>query len=145
MWSARNGIFLLFGTGFGFLLSRAGATSPELIAGLLLFDDLRLLWVIATAVTVGALLSWLAWRYRWQARGSDAPISLKRKPFKRGLVVGAVLFGVGWAVTGVCPGTALAMLGEGKWFAAWVGAGIIAGAGLGSRLNRRLGGPSDGS
>ncbi|MGM0516913.1 MAG: DUF6691 family protein [Pseudomonadota bacterium] len=144
MLTPRNLAFLAFGTGFGFLLSRAGATSPDLIAGLLLFDDLRLLWVIATAVTVGALLSWLAWRLGWRAVGTGAPISLKRKPFKRGLVTGAVLFGIGWAVTGVCPGTALAMLGEGKWFAAWVGIGIVAGAGLGSRLNRRLGGPAGG-
>ncbi|MFP4638971.1 MAG: DUF6691 family protein [Guyparkeria sp.] len=146
MTGTRNNLtFLLFGIGFGFLLSRAGATSPALISDLLLFDDLHLLWVITSAVAVGALLSWLAWRLKWCARNTRQPISIRHKPFKRGLVVGAVLFGIGWAVTGVCPGTALAMLGEGKWFAAWVGAGIVLGAGLGSAINRRLTGSADGS
>ncbi len=140
----NNALFLFFGIGFGFLLSRAGATSPELISELLLLDDLRLLWVIASAVAVGALLTALAWRFGWRARNTGRPISIRHKPFKRGLAIGAVLFGIGWAVTGVCPGTALAMLGEGKGFAVWVGAGIVIGAGLGSALNRRLTGTADG-
>ena len=48
----RNGGFLIFGVIFGFLLSRAGATDPALISSLLLFENLHLLWVIATAVGV---------------------------------------------------------------------------------------------
>ncbi|HSH84202.1 MAG TPA: DUF6691 family protein [Guyparkeria sp.] len=138
MLNHRNALFLVFGISFGFLLSRAGATSPAIISDLLLFNDLRLLWVIATAVVVGGMLSWLAWRGRWRARNTGEPISIEHKPFKRGLIVGAVLFGLGWAGTGVCPGTALAMLGEGKWFAAWVTAGILLGAGIGSWVNQRL-------
>ena len=138
MINRRNALFLAFGIGFGFLLSRAGATSPAIISELLLFEDLRLLWVIATAVMLGGALTWLAWRRQWRARNTNEPITIQHKPFKRGLIVGAVLFGLGWAATGVCPGTALAMLGEGKWFAAWVGAGIVLGAGMGSWMNRRL-------
>ncbi|MCL7743627.1 YeeE/YedE family protein [Guyparkeria hydrothermalis] len=138
MINRRNTLFLAFGVGFGFLLSRAGATSPAIISELLLFDDLRLLWVIATAVALGGALTWLAWRRQWRARNTGEPITIQHKPFKRGLIVGAVLFGLGWAATGVCPGTALAMLGEGKWFAAWVGAGIVLGAGMGSWINQRL-------
>ena len=138
MINRRNALFLAFGIGFGFLLSRAGATSPAIISDLLLFEDLRLLWVIATAVALGAALTWLAWRLGWRARSTGQPITIQHKPFKRGLIVGAVLFGLGWAATGVCPGTALAMIGEGKWFALWVGAGIVTGSGVGSWLNRRL-------
>ncbi|MFI9652083.1 DUF6691 family protein [Guyparkeria halopsychrophila] len=138
MINRRNLLFLVFGTAFGFLLSRAGATSPAIISDLLLFEDLRLLWVIATAVAVGGALTWLAWRFGWRARNTGEPISIEHKPFKRGLIVGAVLFGLGWAATGVCPGTALAMIGEGKGFAVWVGAGILLGAGAGSWINRRL-------
>ena len=119
-------------------MSRAGATSPAIISELLLFDDLRLLWVIATAVMLGGALTWIARRRQWKARNTGKPITIQHKPFKRGLIIGAVLFGLGWAGTGVCPGTALAMLGEGKWFAAWVGAGIVLGAGMGSWINQRL-------
>ncbi len=138
MINRRNLLFLVFGIGFGFLLSRAGATSPAIISDLLLFEDLRLLWVIATAVALGATLTWFAWRFGWRARSTGRPISIQHKPFKRGLIVGAVLFGLGWAGTGVCPGMALAMIGEGKWFALWVGAGIVLGSGVGSWVNSRL-------
>ncbi len=138
MVGGRNLLFLAFGIGFGFLLSRAGATSPAIISELLLFEDLRLLWVIATAVALGAALTWIAHRTGLRARNTGKPISIRHKPFKRGLIVGAVLFGLGWAGTGVCPGTALAMIGEGKGFALWVGAGIVLGAGAGSVINRRL-------
>ncbi|MDG4867936.1 hypothetical protein P8631_07975 [Guyparkeria sp. 1SP6A2] len=138
MINRKNLLFLAFGIAFGFLLSRAGATSPAIISQLLLFDDLRLLWVIATAVMLGGLLTWLAWRFGWRARNTGEPISIQHKPFKRGLIAGSVLFGLGWAATGVCPGTALAMIGEGKGFAVWVGLGIVAGSGLGSWMNQRL-------
>ncbi|MFW6322814.1 MAG: YeeE/YedE thiosulfate transporter family protein [Guyparkeria sp.] len=138
MLSRRNLLFLAFGIGFGFLLSRAGATSPAIISDLLLFEDLRLLWVIATAVALGGALTWIAARRGWRARNTGKPITIRHKPFKRGLIVGSVLFGLGWAATGVGPGTALAMIGEGKGFALWVGAGIVLGAGAGSAINRRL-------
>ncbi|HER19953.1 MAG: YeeE/YedE family protein [Halothiobacillaceae bacterium] len=138
MLNRRNVLFLAFGIGFGFLLSRAGATSPAIISDLLLFEDLRLLWVIVTAVCLGAALTWIAWRLQWRARNTGQPITIQHKPFKRGLVTGAVLFGLGWAGTGVCPGTALAMIGEGKGFALWVGAGIVLGAGAGSWVSQRL-------
>ena len=39
--------FLLFGAGFGFLLSRAGATTYDFYAKLFLFEDFQLLWIIA--------------------------------------------------------------------------------------------------
>lgn len=102
MLSRRNLLFLAFGIGFGFLLSRAGATSPAIISDLLLFEDLRLLWVIATAVALGGVLTWMAARWGWRARNTGEPITIQHKPFKRGLIVGAVLFGLGWAGTGVC-------------------------------------------
>ncbi|MFN9569095.1 MAG: DUF6691 family protein, partial [Cyanobacteriota bacterium] len=37
------------------------------------------------------------------------------KPFHPGLIPGAVIFGVGWGLSGVCPGAGLASLGLGNW------------------------------
>ena len=45
-------------------------------------------------------------------------------------VVGGLLFGIGWAVVGYCPGTAVGALGEGRWDAAFGLAGMLAGAAL---------------
>ena len=46
------------------------------------------------------------------------------------LVAGGLLFGVGWALAGYCPGTALGALGEGRWSALFVIAGMLVGAAL---------------
>lgn len=128
--TVRNGSFLLFGVIFGFLLSRAGATNPALISSLLLFENLHLIWVIATAVGVGALLNFLAKQLKWRSLTSGQPISFPHKPFVRALIPGAILFGTGWGLTGICPGTAPAMLGEGQWFVGIVLIGIVIGTWL---------------
>ncbi len=67
-----NYVFLLFGAVFGFLLSRAGATTFDFYAKLFLFENLQLLWVIATAATVGALGVFLLKRLRARAPDGQA-------------------------------------------------------------------------
>jgi hypothetical protein len=46
----------------------------------------------------------------------------------RRTIAGAALFGVGWGLSGVCPGPAIAGLGTGNWALAWAVAGLFAGA-----------------
>ena len=119
--------FLGFGLVFGFLLSRVGATEFDAIATMFLLTDLHLMGVIGVAVLVaGAGVR--VFRAR-AAAGYEAP-SLRPKPIKPGLLIGSVLFGLGWAMTGTCPGTGLAQLGEGKWIALFTVAGVFAGSGL---------------
>ncbi len=127
---SRNLTFMAMGIVFGYLLSQAGATDPAMISSLLLFQDLHLLWVIVTAVGVGALLNGVAKMLRLRALGQKEPMKFKHKPFVPLLVPGALLFGAGWALTGVCPGTAPAMLGEGRWFAGIILIGILIGTWL---------------
>lgn len=129
--------FLFLGALFGFLLSRAGATTYDFYAQLFLFQDLQLLWVIATAAGVGAAGTALLRRSKARALVGGGPIALQGKPWKRGLVAGSLLFGVGWGLAGACPGTALAMLGEGKIGAAFTVGGILVGTWLyGVQLSR---------
>lgn len=127
--------FLLFGLVFGFLLSRVGATDFDAIAGMFLLTDLHLMGVIGAAVVVAGI--GLAVFRRRAAAGLEAP-TITPKPVKPGLVLGAVLFGAGWALTGTCPGTGLAQIGEGKWIAVFTVAGILAGSGLYRLIGVRL-------
>lgn len=120
---------IAFGTLFGFILSRAGATDYDAISGMFRLTDLHLMGVIGIAVAVAALGFAVARRRGSRARNGE-PLELTTKPMTRGLAAGAVLFGVGWAVSGTCPGTALAQIGEGRLAGLATFAGILLGAWL---------------
>ena len=124
---SRRLFFLALGALFGFLLSRAGATTQDFYAQLFLFEDLQLLWVIATATAVGIVGVALFKRWHLHAIFQKDELSFAGKPMRRGLIAGSLIFGLGWGISGACPGSAPAMLGEGKLLAAFVIAGILLG------------------
>ena len=119
--------FLLMGAAFGFILSRAGATTYDYYAKLFLFEDLQLMWVIATAALVGAVGVAILKKLGTRTLVGGEAIAFQGKPWKKGLVAGSLLFGAGWGLAGACPGTALAMLGEGKLMAGFSIVGILLG------------------
>jgi uncharacterized membrane protein YedE/YeeE len=120
-------IFIPLGLVFGFILSRAGATTYDFYAGLFLFQDLQLLFVIGTAALTGAIGIAALKLLKGRALLTREDLSFKGKPFSRSLVPGSVVFGLGWGLAGACPGTAIAMLGEGKLGAAATILGIFLG------------------
>lgn len=122
--------FIAFGALFGFILSRAGATTYDFYASLFLFEDLQLMWVIAAAAGVGAVGIAVMKRFGVRALATGEPIAFNPKPMRKGLVGGSLLFGAGWGLAGACPGTVLAMLGEGKLTAAFTITGILLGTWL---------------
>ena len=114
-------------------VKRPGATRFDAIHGLFALTDLHLAGVIGVAIAVSALGFWIAQRLALHsARGE--PLAIVPKPMHRGVWLGGALFGVGWALTGTCPGTALAQLGEGTMLAAVTLGGIL----LGMRLEGAL-------
>jgi uncharacterized membrane protein YedE/YeeE len=113
--SAITGILL------GFALSRIGFSSWDEVHRMFTFADLRLLFTFMFAV---ALLA-LAWRV--VLRLSRQRPSWPERAVHKGTVAGGVLFGVGWALSGACPGVALVQLGEGQLGALWTLGGILVG------------------
>ena len=132
-------IFLALGAIFGFLLSRAGATTSDFYAQLFLFENFQLLWVIATATGVGIVGVALLKRLQARAFLSNDKLAFSGKPMRRGLITGALIFGIGWGLSGACPGSAPAMLGEGKLLALFVIAGILLGTYTYTRAAARWG------
>ena len=55
------------------------------------------------------------------------PIQYKPKPFHKGVALGGMTFGAGWAITGACPGPIYAQLGSGVGLAGFTVAGALAG------------------
>ena len=132
-------LFLILGVAFGFVLSRSGAADYDFIQGMFLFTNFQLYGIIGGAVAVTAPGLWLIKRYGRTARGER--IVITPKPAHRGNIVGGALFGVGWALAGMCPGPILVNIGEGKVYALAAFAGALVGAGAFGSLYPRLQAP----
>ena len=132
-------VHLGFGAAFGFVLSRSGAADYDVVQEMFLLESFQLWGIMAVAVAVTAPgLRLLARRGR---TASGAPLVIKPKPRHKGNLVGGAIFGVGWALTGMCPGPIFVNLGEGKLYALGALAGALAGAALFSLLYERLAPP----
>ena len=129
-------LYVLLGTAFGFVLSRSGAADYDYVQGMFLFQKFQLYGIIGTAVAVTAPGLWLL--KRWGRTAFGEPLTVKPKPRHRGNVVGGVLFGAGWAITGMCPGPILVNIGEGKLYAWGALAGVLFGTTLFGVLYGRL-------
>jgi hypothetical protein len=115
---------LVFGILFGFLLQKGGVTQYDVIIGQLLLEDFTVLKIILTAIVVGAVGLHL-----FQGRGW---VELSPKAGSWGKnAIGGLIFGVGFAVLGYCPGTIAGAIGNG-YLDALVGGlvGILLGSGL---------------
>ncbi len=125
---------LICGTVFGFSLSKARATDFNTIQNMFLLRDFQLYGVIAVAVALVMSAIFLIQRYRLRTVTGEH-IRITPKPWiNKGTLWGSALFGMGWAVSGGCPGTFLAMIGEGKTLAFVTVAGILTGTYLQGRI-----------
>ena len=113
---------------FGFTLSRSGAADYDFIRAMFLFEHIQLWGIIGAAVVLTAPGLVLLRRYGKTIDGK--PLNIPRKPLHGGNFVGGALFGVGWAITGMCPGPVLVNIGEGKLYAIAAFAGVIVGTWL---------------
>ncbi len=112
---------LLVGLAMGVLLQRVGASSPALIARNLRLENLSIIKFMATTIAVGTMVVYLA--------GLWLPMHLDIRPaYVLGVVGGGLVFGVGFAVGGFCPGTCVVGLGEGRKDALFALLGGIFGA-----------------
>jgi hypothetical protein len=115
---------LIFGVGLA--LSRMAR--PEVVLDFLQFEDFGLLLVMGgAAVTAGTVFAIADWR------GGQAPLTgrdyaRRLKSFDRDVLVGGTVFGVGWGLSGICPGAAYASLGVGNVPILWAIAGMFLGA-----------------
>ncbi len=99
---------LLFGIIFGFLLQKGNVSNFNVIVGQLLFKNIIVLNIIMTAIIVGGTLM-----YALVDLNFMSALPLKASSMY-GSAIGGLIFGVGMAVLGYCPGTALAAIGQGS-------------------------------
>lgn len=117
---ARAGLVLgAIGLLMGFCLSRIGFASWDEVHAMFTFSSLRLILAFLTGVLV--LLP--TWPLIHRLTGA----SWSKRRIHRGTLIGGVLFGFGWALSGACPSIALVQLGEGQLGALLTLAGIFLG------------------
>ena len=123
---------LFFGFIFGFLLQKGGATKYNVIVGQLLLEDFTVLKIMLTAAVTGMIGIYFMKSMGW--------VKLYPKPGSVGMsVIGGLIFGVGFAVLGYCPGTIAGAVGNGYLDALAGGLiGIIVGAGLYASLYPKI-------
>ena len=101
------------GTYFGFVLVNSEVVSWYRIQEMFRFHSFHMYGVIGSAVLVGMITVWLVRRYELRSIGGE-PIAFKVfDPGWPRYVLGGSLFGVGWALTGACPGPIAALIGAG--------------------------------
>ena len=130
--AARHPLFkpLLFVGGliFGFGLGFSHMARPEVVVNFLLFEDLGLPFVMFGAAIVSGVAFAVLPRVRDAAPLTGTPYERRLKPFDRNVLVGGAIFGVGWGLSGICPGAAYASLGVGNITILWALAGMFVGA-----------------
>ncbi len=122
----------LFGILFGFLLQKGGVTKYDVILGQLLLEDFTVIKIMLSAVVTGMIgihlmksLGWIQLNPKSGSCGKNA--------------IGGLIFGLGFAVLGYCPGTIAAAVGNGYLDALAGGLiGIIVGSGLFAALYPKL-------
>ncbi|MBS3912068.1 MAG: YeeE/YedE family protein [Hydrogenophaga sp.] len=118
---------LAAGALFGFGLALSTMVQPEVVLSFLRFEDFGLMLVLGGAVLVTLLAYQLLPRVLGQPL-LGGTFHRHASHWNRDTLTGAALFGVGWGLSGVCPGPAIAGLGTGNWSLLWALAGIALGA-----------------
>ncbi len=114
---------LITGILFGFFLQKGRALRYDKQLGALRFQDFTIIKFMLSHIIVAMVGVYFLYDLGLVKLSIKATIL-------GGVVVGGLLFGLGWGMLGYCPGTSLGALGEGRWDAIWGIMGMLVGAGL---------------
>lgn len=122
---------LFSGIAFGFVIQRIGATSADRMAKahLMIEADIPKFMLMAVILSAVGL-------FGLQAAGLGRTLVLPTSLVATGFA--AIIFGIGWGLSGYCPGTAWAAVGEGRMDAVFAFLGGLCGAALFGHFHERL-------
>lgn len=109
----KNVKFLFFGIIFGIILTKSEAISWFRMQEMFRFQGFQMFGIFLTAIPVGALSIWVIKKFQIRTIKGER-IIIPPKTFHKGLIFGGFIFGLGWALTGACPGPLFAQIGSGS-------------------------------
>ncbi len=108
----KNIKFLLLGTIFGIILIKGEVISWFRIQEMVRFQSFHMYGTICSAIAVGMLSIFLIKKFKIKTFSGEE-IKIEDKQFSKGNIIGGLMFGIGWAMTGACPGPLYALIGSG--------------------------------
>lgn len=104
--------YLIVGVFFGIVFVKAEIVSWFRIQEMFRLDSFHMYGVIGSAVAVGLISLQIIKRFNIKTISGEE-VSIPPKQFNKGQIYGGFLFGLGWAITGACPGPLFAQIGSG--------------------------------
>jgi hypothetical protein len=104
--------YMIVGILFGIVFVKAEIISWYRIQEMFRLHSFHMYGVIGTAVVVGMISVWLIKKFKIRTMQGEEVV-FHNKEFHWGNVIGASMFGLGWAITGACPGPLFAQIGSG--------------------------------
>ncbi len=108
----KNAQYSLMGALFGIILYKSEVISWFRIHEMFRFESFHMYGVIGSAILIGMSSVYLIKRLNLKALNGET-IQIADKKFNHGYWIGGLLFGMGWALTGACPGPLYTHLGAG--------------------------------
>ena len=129
--------FLAMGAYFGLVLTKAQVISWYKIRNMFFFREPDLYMIIGSAVLVGLISIFLIRKFHPTTLGGEA-LDIPGKVMTPGTYIGGFLFGLGWFITGTCPGPIYAQLGSGEFWALFTLAGALLGTYVFASIRSKL-------
>jgi uncharacterized membrane protein YedE/YeeE len=108
----RNIKYLFTGLLFGIVLVKSEVISWFRIQEMFRLQSFHMYGIIGSAIVVGMISVLIMKRFKIKTLSGE-PIIIPDKKFNWGNVYGGLIFGLGWAITGACPGPLFAQIGSG--------------------------------
>ncbi len=104
--------YLIIGILFGIILVKSEVISWFRIQEMFRFQAFHMYGIIGSAIVVGMISIFFIERLRLKTIGGE-DVTIPKKEFHWGNIYGGLIFGLGWAITGACPGPLFAQIGSG--------------------------------
>lgn len=128
---------LFLGITFGFILTKSEVISWFRIQKMFKFEEPYMYLVIGTAVITGIISIIILKKLNIKSLTKEE-MDFSGKKLTKGTIIGGIIFGIGWAITGACPGPIFAQVGTGEYAAIVTFIGAFSGAFIYNLIKEKL-------